>query len=124
MVHGAGVNAKTPGEHRCPAGQAGHVRSVNVGKPHTLSRDRVNVGARIAVVAVAPEMVGSQAVDVDVENTHDRAVNYGRNADGAEAADRPGASKTVQEGWRPGCLCREKLSRRQSIVDTLQRFAL
>ena len=68
MVDHAGVNTEEPAPQRRARWQAGHVRGVAVFETGTLGGDPVDVGAGIAMVAVAAQVVGTQGVDVDEED--------------------------------------------------------
>ena len=59
------VEAGAPAPQRRPRGQARCVRDVAIVKAPSLAGDPVQVGAGIAVVAVAAQVVGPQRVDID-----------------------------------------------------------
>jgi hypothetical protein len=69
----AGVDAEAAGQERGAAGQAGRVGRVAALEADSLGRDPVDVGARVAVMAVAAQVIGPQRVDVDVEHPQGRA---------------------------------------------------
>ena len=74
VVHDAVADTEHAGDQRRATREAGHVRRVDVVEADTLGRDGVDVGAGVAVVAVAAEVVGAQRVDVDVEEAHEPTV--------------------------------------------------
>ena len=64
------VDAEHPRVKRGARRQAGGVGGVAIGETDGLAGEGVNVWRGVAVVAVASEMVGTQGVDVDVEDAH------------------------------------------------------
>src|SRR5262249_55584050 len=57
-------------EQRGAAGKTGRVRGIDILEHDRVGGDAVDVRGRAAQVAVAAEMVGSERVDIDVQQSH------------------------------------------------------
>ena len=71
VIDHAIVDTEAAGQQRGPTRQAGHVRGMHVVEDGGIKGECVNVGAGVAVVAVAAQMIGPQGVDVDIKNAHE-----------------------------------------------------
>ena len=70
MINYSIVNTEPATEERRARGQAGRIRNVTAIKLHALRRHAVDAGARRPVIAIAAEMVGSQRIDIKIEDAH------------------------------------------------------
>ena len=70
MVDHPGVEPEAAAPEGRPGGQAGGIGGIDVVKPHAPGCQRVDIRAGVPVVAVAAQVVGAQAVNVDVEDAH------------------------------------------------------
>jgi hypothetical protein len=69
MIDDARMEAAAATPESRPRGQAGRIGDIAVVEAHTICRQRVDVWARLAVIAIAAQVVGPQTVDIDVEDT-------------------------------------------------------
>ena len=70
VVHHPGVETAPPAPHRCTRGEARGIGIIAVLKAHSLPGQCIHVGAGIPMVAIAAQVIGSQRVDVDVQDPH------------------------------------------------------
>ena len=71
MIDHTGANPEHAGEERGAAGQAGRVAAVEVGEAHALGGQRVDIGRRLAVIAIAGKVVRAQRININIENAHE-----------------------------------------------------
>jgi len=55
---------------RGSARQAWNIRCVHVAKQHTITCEGINVRSGITVVASAPQMIRTQRININVNNSH------------------------------------------------------
>ncbi|OQA38216.1 MAG: hypothetical protein BWY52_03287 [Chloroflexi bacterium ADurb.Bin325] len=78
VVDRAVMIAEPAGVQRGARGQARRIRHIAVLEPDALRGDPVEVGAGVPVIAVAAQVVGSQGVDVDIEDAgHGVSLQFG-----------------------------------------------
>jgi hypothetical protein len=70
VVDDSVMNAEPASPQRRAARQAGRVGHIAVFVANPVGRDAVDVRARVAMVTVAGQVIGSQGVDVDVQDSH------------------------------------------------------
>ncbi len=64
------VNTEHAGVQGRPRGQTGRVAGVAVGETNPFRREGVDLRRGVAVIAITAQMVGTQRVNINVENTH------------------------------------------------------
>ena len=81
------VDTELACQQRAAAGQAGHVRCVNIFKQRGLLRQGVDIRTGRTLISVATKMIGSQGIYIQVENSQGR---FRFSGSGAGFHDRSG----------------------------------